>query len=173
MSGSGKTTLTARLVSLGCTYLSDEAALLLRDGTICPVPTALSVKAESVALLSPYFPSLSHLPEHDREDGVSVRYLPPVLDRQNPAPQRPGLTPGLTVVFPRYVPGAATVMRRLEAADALSRLLAECLAIPRRLDLAAAATIVDTVEQASCWELISGNLDEAAGRVMTAAGAEG
>lgn len=161
-SGSGKTLLTARLASLGCRYMSDETVLLLRDGTMQPLATALSVKAGGLALLAPHYPALADLPEHDREDGIAVRYLPP--------PGWQGVAPTSTqpviVVFPRYVPGAATALRPLGAAQALGRLLAECLAIPRRLSAASMGTVVEMVERASCWELVSGDLDSAAEQIV-------
>jgi hypothetical protein len=165
-SGKGKTVLTARLLSLGCEYFSDEAVLLRRDGTVRPIPGALSVKVGGWALLEPHFPGLSGLPEHDREDGVTVRYLPPPA-ASLPPPGR-AASPAL-VVFPRYVPGAAPMLRPVPAPDALGRLLAECLAIPRRLNTEAVAAIVETVERAACWELVSGGLDEAARQVMALA----
>jgi len=161
--GAGKTLLTARLLSLGATYFSDETALLRRDGTMRPIPTALSVKAGGIAALAAAFPGLGALPEHEREDGVMVRYLPPPKSCL-PSPAR-ALRPAL-LVFPRYVPESAVVLRRLTHADALGRLLAECLAIPRRLDVEAVAAIVSMTEQTSCWELIMGDLTEAARQVM-------
>jgi hypothetical protein len=162
-SGSGKTLLTARLLSFGCVYFSDEAVLLRRDGMVRAIPTALSVKAGGIGHLAPHFPELAALPVHDREDGVSVSYLPP------PPASMPSLgraaRPAM-IVFPRYVPGAAPRLRQVPAADALARLLSECLAIPRRLDTDAVAAVVDVVERAGCWELTTGELDAAARQVM-------
>jgi hypothetical protein len=162
-SGNGKTLLTARLVSLGCEYFSDEAVLLRRDGTVRPMPTALSIKAGGVEALAAHFPGSWELPEHDREDGVAVRYLPPPPSSM-PAPGR-AARPEL-LVFPRFVADAPTTLRRLASADALARLLAACLAIPRRLDTESVATIVEAVEHASAWELTTGELDVAAGELM-------
>jgi len=165
-SGNGKTLLAARLLSLGCEYFSDEAVLLRRDGTVRPIQAALSVKTGGLEALEPHFPGLSALPEHDREDGVTVHYLPPPRERLPP----PGRTARpAVVVFPRYEPGAAPRLRPVPPADALGRLLDECLAIPRRLDTEAVATIVETVERASCWELVTGELDAAARQVMALA----
>jgi hypothetical protein len=141
--------------------------LLRRDRTVRPVPAALSVKASGCALLEPHFPGLSALAEHDREDGVAVRYLPPP---RAALPQPGSAARPAIMVFPRHVPGAATMLRSVPAADALARLLAECLAIPRRLDTEAVATIVETVEQAACWELVMGDLDDAARQVMALTG---
>jgi hypothetical protein len=164
-SGGGKTVLTARLLALGCGYFSDETVLPRgHDGAVRPVPTSLSVKAGGVALLAPHYPGLAALPEHIRADGVAVRYLPPpptsLLNGGEYA--RPEL-----IVFPRHVAGAEASLRRIGPAEALGRLLAECIAIPRRLNASAAATIVATVENADCRELVTGDLDASAALLMT------
>jgi hypothetical protein len=162
-SGSGKSLLAARLLSLGAVYFSDETVLLRCNGTVRPVPTALSVKVGGLALLTTHFPELCHLPEHDREDGVTVRYLPP--PRASLPPPERSARPAL-LVFPRHAPGDAVQMRPLRPADALGRLLGECLAIPRRLDTEAVATIIETVERAACFDLVTGDLDIAAGQII-------
>jgi hypothetical protein len=162
-SGSGKSVLAARLLSLGAVYFSDETVLLRRDGTVRPVPTALSVKTGGLALLAAHFPELCDLAEHDREDGVTVRYLPPP-SASLPSPER-AARPTL-VVFPRHVPRGAVQSRPLPPADALGRLLGECLAIPRRLDTEAVATIIETVERAACFDLVTGDLDTAASQII-------
>jgi hypothetical protein len=121
-----------------------------------------------VELLRPYYPGLTALPEHVRADGVAVRYLPPPPDvvPTDGLFARPAL-----IVFPRHVPGAAPVLRRIGPAEALGRLLAECIAIPRRLNAAAATTIVAAVDNADCRELVTGDLDASA--EMLLAWAEG
>ena len=114
-----------------------------------PIPGgALSVKAGGWALLEPHFPGLSASPEHDREDGVTVRSCL----RRGRACRLPGALPGpRRSGFPRDVAGAAPTLRPVPAADALARLLTECLAIPRRLDAELVAAIIETVERAACW----------------------
>jgi hypothetical protein len=158
-SGNGKSTLAGRLLAGGAAYWCDDAVLLRRDGTVPPVRAALSVKAGATAVLATCFPDLPGLPEHEREDGVAVRYLaPPAQSLAGPAaPARP-----VVIVFPRHQPGAAARARRLSAMDALGRLLAECLAVPGKLTGEAVETIVETVERAACWDLVTGDLEEAA-----------
>jgi hypothetical protein len=162
-SGSGKSLLTARLLSLGAQYFSDETVLLRRDGTVRPVPTALSVKTGGLAALAAHFPQLCELPEHDREDGVTVRYLPP--PRASLPPPERAARPAL-VVFPRHASKGAVQMQPLRPADALGRLLGDCLAIPRRLDTEAVTTVIETVERAACFDLVTGDLDTAASQVI-------
>ena len=113
--------------------------------------------------MAAHFPGASELPQHDREDGVAVRYLPPPLSSL-PALGRAACPEFL--VFPRFVPNASTTVRRLSPADALVRLLAECLAIPHRLDTESVATIVEAVERASSWEITTSELDVAVRQLM-------
>jgi hypothetical protein len=81
-----------------------------------------------------------------------------------PAPGR-AARPEL-LIFPHFVPNAPTTLRPLSPADALARLLAECIAIPHRLDNESVATIVEAVEHASSWEVTTGELDVAARQLM-------
>ena len=64
------------------------------------------------------------------------------------------------------VPLIIFTLRRLASADALARLLAACLAIPRRLDTESVATIVEAVERASSWEITTSELDVAVRQLM-------
>jgi hypothetical protein len=163
-SGSGKSLLTARLLALGSEYFGDDAVLLRpSDGAVRPIPIALSIKDEGVEHLSDLFPELPGSAKHDREDGLSVRYLPPPPTSMPPQGRVARID---VIVFPRYEAGAKTSLRTVSAADALSRLLAECLAIPQKLTLQAASTLVETVERAACWELISSDLDDAVASIL-------
>lgn len=163
-SGSGKSLLTARLLALGSEYFGDDAVLLRpSDGAVRPIPIALSIKDEGVEHLSDFFPELPGSAKHDREDGLSVRYLPPPPTSMPPQGRVARID---VIVFPRHEAGAKTSLRTVSAADALSRLLAECLAIPQKLTLQAASTLVETVERAACWELISSDLGDAVASIL-------
>jgi hypothetical protein len=162
--GSGKTSLTLRLVAAGCTYVTDEAVLLARDtGRIRPVPLSFCVKQGSVALLEEHFPGLGTLPEHDREDNIKVRYLPPPASSMPPEDWA-GFA-GL-VVFPRYVEGAPVRLRPLSRVEAFGRLMDDCVAIPERLALQDAAVLAGFMEGLRAYELIGGDLEAAAARIL-------
>ena len=167
-SGSGKSVLTAQLLARGCGYFSDDAVLLRRDGTMRPIPVALTMKTGAPEILAAQFPDLAALPEHDREDGAIVRYLPPPPASLLPPGHaaRPDL-----LIFPRFVPGSPTRLSPITPVDALERLLAECLAIPHRLDAEAVATVVDAVEHATCWDLVTGDPETPGERVIDAVNA--
>ncbi|MGC8476152.1 MAG: PqqD family peptide modification chaperone [Acetobacteraceae bacterium] len=162
--GDGKTLLTARLVAAGAQYFSDEVVLIERSGTaLRPVPISLCVKATGVGLLTPHFPGLPDLPEHDREDGHKVRYLPPpsgALPPEGHAEQ------ARLVVFRRFIPGAAQSLRPLSQAETLGRLMDTCVAIPGRIDRADAATLVGFARGLHGYQLAGGDLDEHAATVL-------
>lgn len=163
-SGSGKTSLTARLVAAGCEYFSDEVVLLERGtGRVRPAPVSLCVKDSGADLLGRYFPGIAELPEHDRQDGLKVRYLPPPADSL-PASDRTEL-PAL-LVFPRFVEGTPVTLRPLSRTEAFGRLLDDCVAIPKPLDLADAAVLMDVMEGLQCFELSGGDLDLAAESIL-------
>lgn len=170
-SGSGKTTLTARLVAAGCEYFSDETVLFERDtDRIHPIPISLCIKETGTDLLERYFPGLSDLPLHDRQDNIKVRYLPPP-PHSLPKEGRSGTAD--LVVFPRYAKGAPTVLQPLSAADAFGRLLEESVAIPKALTLEDAAALVRIIEGTRCFALTSGDLDAAAESILALCGQGG
>lgn len=164
-SGSGKTWLTARLMASGAAYFTDETVLVAKDGTVRPVPTALSFKAGGGSAIDELYPALLQQPIHQREDQVMVRYLPPppaTVARDQPV--RPSLC-----VFPRYVEGAPLSIRPLTPAETLARLIKDCIAVPRALSLACMATLVEMVEGMEAYEMVCGDLDAAAAAIIDAA----
>jgi hypothetical protein len=82
----------------------------------------------------------------------------------SPEAIRPGAVappaPPRVVVFPRYEPGAATAVTRLRPAAALATLAQHSFHLdrdgPRVL-----ATLATMVERSSCFEMVSGDVDEA------------
>lgn len=55
-SGSGKSTLAARLAARGGQYIGDDSVVLLRDGTVRPMPFRPTVKQGSWAVVTEDFP---------------------------------------------------------------------------------------------------------------------
>lgn len=162
-SGKGKTTLTARLVAAGCEYFTDEVVLLERGtGRIRPMPVSFCVKEDGTELLERYYPGLSELPQYDRQDGIQVRYLPPPASS---LPQDRAERAAL-IVFRRYVENAPLRCRPLSPVEAFGRLMEECVAIPKPLDLADAAVLVDFIEGVRCHEMSGGDLDAGAACVL-------
>jgi hypothetical protein len=162
--GSGKSTLAAALLADGFGFLSDEAALLEEPLLeVRPVPLALTLKPGSLPLLEARFPGVAELAAHQREDGRTVRYLPPPAARLAD-PDR--TYPIATLVFPRVA--ARTSLRAISRPDALRRLLSQCLVLPERLDALRVRNLLTWVRGLRCYELATGPLPEALAAVRRA-----
>jgi hypothetical protein len=158
--GSGKTSLTAALIHAGFTYLSDEVALLEEDTLqVLPVPVSLCIKDSAWDLLAPRHPGLHELAIHHRSDGKIVRYLNPPPAALDPEHERS--YPVRWIVFPRYAPALRTELRPVQKADALHRLLKQCLAMPAPLDQRKVASIVRWISSIPCFEMPMSSLDDA------------
>jgi hypothetical protein len=163
--GSGKSTLTAALVHGGFEFFSDEIALL-QDTTlhVFPVPLAICIKDHGIDALAGRFPQARMLPLHRRGDGKRVAYMPP------PAHSRPSSDvprPVRALVFPRFAPGAKTSLDALPRAEALKRLMSQCLVVAQRLDVDRVETLVRWIAKVPCYALEYGSTDGAVG-AMTA-----
>jgi hypothetical protein len=93
---------------------------------------------------------------------AGARFAPATVEPANIRPRRAAIGRGVPTLRHRRRNKRPTPVTRRRT----GRLLRECLAIPGRLDTEALATIVDTVERASCWELVNDNLDPAANAMM-------
>lgn len=117
VAGAGKSTLTAALLHDGWDYLSDDTVPVdAADGRAIALTPPLTVKAGSLAVLSPLYPALPELPEYGRAD-QEVRYLPPPADKACPADRAVA-----AVIFPRYRPGGDPRLIEIPAAQAFTRL---------------------------------------------------
>jgi len=165
--GAGKTTLTAALLRSGFAYFSDEYALLEHpDMRVRPVPLALTVKPGAAAVLAARYPELAKLTAHRREDEQLVRYLPPP-----PLPPASRSQPVGWIVFPHYAPDAETALRPIGKAEALQRLMRECLVLPEALDRPGVEALVRWMREVACLELSMSDLDEAVRLLVELCGA--
>lgn len=157
--GRGKSTLTAKLLRAGGRYFSDEMALFgTTDLHITPLPLPLCVKAEGRAALVEDYPDLATLPLHLRADGRRVAYLPPP-PASLPAPGTSA--PLRAIVFPHFRPGEASRLSPLRKAEALRRLMAECMVKRRPLDLGHMRSLLGLMQQAACYDFSFANSAEA------------
>lgn len=149
--GAGKSTLVAALVDAGLGYLTDEVvALDPATGVVVPYPKYISLG-----------PALAHLVP---DPAVEIRAILGDQRLVSPEAIRPGAVAAAAlprvVVFPRYERGAATAVTRLHPAAALSTLAQHAFHLdhdgPRVL-----ATLATTVERSSCFEMVSGDVNEA------------
>jgi energy-coupling factor transporter ATP-binding protein EcfA2 len=165
-SGRGKTTLASVLNALGMPSIADDVALVsARPPAIGGLPFAFAAKPGSWDALRPWFPAVDELPEFQRPDGRTVKYIEPVRS-SGPA----GAVSA--VVFPRFssvTPLRITQMRKVaallslleEAINASRKLTAEgFIALSRLIDGAAVVSIeYDDVNTAAEW--IKVNLTQA------------
>ena len=166
--GSGKSSLTAALVHHGFRYFSDEVALI-EPATfrVPPMPLATCVKSTGWDVMAPYFPEILLLPVHLRGDAKIVRYVPPPPGRVGRRP-----LPISHIIFPKYDENAATTLVGVERAAALGRLMGECLAMRRRLDITNVQALIDWIGGVSCHDLTFSSLDAATRLVVEATGCE-
>jgi hypothetical protein len=161
--GSGKSSLTAALTHKGFRYFSDEVALI--DAStfhVAPMPFALCIKEPGWDLIGRYFPQLSDVLVHWRQDGKVVRYFPPP-----PGTVQKARAPVSHMVFPRYCEGSRTEMRSIPRSEALGRLMEECLALRQRLNRENVTKLLRWMAGIDCYALTFSSLDEAVEQVSS------
>jgi hypothetical protein len=164
--GSGKSSLTAAMTSRGFRYFSDEVALVeTPDFDVQPMPLAFCAKRSGWDVMARYFPEILDVPTHRRRDGKDVRYLAP-------PPNLVQHTPGRVshIIFPKYDPEAETSLIPVARAEALRRMMDECLALRTRLKFEDVRKVIDTLLRIDCYALTFSSLDEAAELVSDAVG---
>ena len=157
-SGSGKTTLVAGLVRAGCGYLSDEAAVIdPTDLRLHPLPKALTVKKGGRDLLAPLRPSEEDL------GFVEGRWHLHLSDDAERSPV--GACDVDMVIFPQYVPSAATELRSVDPVEVCLRLAKNAMNLRGRANLV--LPVLGRLSEATAgFELIAGDLDAAVAAVM-------
>ena len=156
-SGSGKTSLTAALVIAGFGYLSDEAAAIDPvSRRLFPYAKPLHLKA---GVLDHFEPAVA----------LSREIIVGAWDVQvRPDDLRPGCVAGpchpAFVVVPRYSKGAATDLRQMSYAQAVTELGRNAWNLHlygrRAMEL-----LVELGRKVTAWELVFGDLDNAVAAV--------
>jgi hypothetical protein len=148
--GAGKSTLAAALLHAGLGYLTDEiVAIDPATGVVVPYPKYLSLGA-ALAHLVPERPAVQRSIVGDAQ-----LVAPEVIRAGGVAPAaRPRW-----IVFPRYERDASTTIEPMRAPAALAAIARHAF----HLDdgPAALATLAAAVGESSCFELVSGDVDEA------------
>jgi hypothetical protein len=164
--GSGKSSLTMALVHRGFQYFSDEVALV-EPGTfhVVPMPLAIAIKEAGWELMARYYPGLESLPAHIRNDSKVLRYLPPPVNAVGQAPSAVR-----HIIFPHYQPGVQTKLVPLRRAEALGRLMNQCLRLRGRLDGDNVRAIVAWMRSIDCYELTHSCLESAVDAIVGATG---
>lgn len=119
--GSGKSTLCAGLVSRGWRLLSDELALLsLSAADLTPVPRPISLKNQSIDVISRFAPDVIMGPRcEDTSKGTVAHMKPPV---ESVARAGDHAVPVL-VVLPRYVADSEAILEPLASGQMILQLV--------------------------------------------------
>jgi hypothetical protein len=146
------------LVADGCTYFSDEAAVIDPDsGLLLPFQKAIKLEPASLPVLASRFPDLE---VHSVAQRRRVTYLCPPDDRWPSGPATPKL-----IVFPQYVNGAPTEMAPMPRSVAFERLLAHSFSAGN-LAADGVKQLVRLVQGCACYELPFSDLDDAVKQIM-------
>ena len=160
---SGKTTLVAGLVRAGFGYLTDEAVALDRDTLmIRPYPKPLSLDRGSW----PLFPELEPHVDLATDDYKRAQWQVPAEAIRPGALGSPCRV--RVIAFPRYEPGAETVLEQLGRAEGLVELAANTFGSVGR-SRATFDLLADVVRTASCYRLTFGALEPAVALVSSLA----
>jgi hypothetical protein len=155
-SGSGKTTLAAGLVSRGFDYLSDDAVPLSEpDGEIVPWPLPLSVKAGSIEVLKSRFPDLGNAPVYPTK-GTEARLLVPAAKVWDVTAVKLR-----TLIFPRFIAGAAPKQRRLSQFEAVQNLLSDRVWLGYPITEARVKSFLGGLDDTPAYAITYGALDDA------------
>lgn len=120
-SGSGKSTLCAGLLFSGWRLLSDELAMICpRDGNLVPNPRPVSLKNESIQVISDFAPGVQF--------GSRVKETSKGVVAHFAAPEAAVRLSGLRampawVVMPKYRPGQGALLRPIERSRAFMQLI--------------------------------------------------
>lgn len=156
--GSGKSTLTAALANRGWRLLSDELALVdPATGGLVPLARPISLKNESIDVIRRFAPNAVIGPAATDTAKGTVAHVKPsaesVFRMREPAVPR-------WVVFPKYEPGAETVLSPRPKGNALLH-LADNAFNYTILGVHGFATMSRLIEQSECFDFTYSRLDEA------------
>ena len=160
--GSGKSTLSAALLRADWQYVTDEQVVLQPgDGRLIPHPRPLTLRESSWAMFAGVLgiPTAPSPPPGGGRVEVPPQALGPLYCG--------GPLEASTVVFPRFLGGAAVLERVPSKAETVA-LLAACCFDLERLGAGGVETLVKLADRCGAWRLDFGDLGEAAHRVAEA-----
>lgn len=165
---SGKTTLVAGLLACGLSYFSDEVgALDIQRLELKAYPKPLSVDPGSYGVLERLLETPG--PTFGQRGARQWQVPPNVLQREAVSSRRARLS---KVVFPRYEAGAPTTLTPVARAEALVMLVKNSFNFSDRPGEHLEA-LGKVLEDADCYQLVTGSLPEACRAVLGLFGAGG
>lgn len=156
-SGSGKSTLAAELALSGWRLLSDELALIDRQGFLVPCARPVSLKNQSIDVIRARHPDAVCGPlAHDTHKGRIAHIAAPAASvADNLMRVQPRL-----VLIPKWSADAKTRLQRVGSGDAALRLIDQSFNYPI-LGTEGFRRLCRLVDDAPAWELEYADLDEA------------
>ena len=156
--GSGKSTLCAGLVSRGWRLLSDELALIsLVDGLITPLGRPISLKNESLKVITEFVPGVvMNQVTHETSKGsvshmkVSAEHVKRLGERARPR----------WVVFPKYVPQANAELSPRSKANSMLELGGNSFNYTVH-GLTGFEVLSDVITASDCYDFRYSDLEEA------------
>ncbi len=152
----GKTTLTLALVREGYGFMSDEFAVLDRQGILHPYPRSLSVRGDTLRL----FPELNRRRMEFPMISNPVDSLYSV-DPWSTFPVKPGRPCAVRyVIFPTYEPSADPAIRAISRMEAVRRLVGtrNFISLGRADKQYALDFLLSVLLEAECFDLTTGDL---------------
>lgn len=157
ISGSGKSTLTTGLLARGWRYLCDEFALIDSDTLILhPFPRAICIKQPGFPVLESLGIKLKGARHYHKGTKGNVSFVSASAFGAHTV-ARP--CPIRYVVFPKYARGRSPVLVPISRAEAAFALHAVCFNLFECRG-AGSDVLANAVRGASCYRLISGDLQE-------------
>ena len=158
--GSGKSTLTAALSMRDFRLLSDEfGAVSLSDGAILPVLRPVSLKNQSIEVIRAFAQNATIGPVFPRTRKGRVAHLAPPAD--SVAKRRVAARPAL-IVFPRFIPGARSMLDAMPKTQAFAKLAANSFNY-EILGPEAFEAMADLIQSCDCYRLGYSDLTDAIG----------
>nr|WP_319566627.1 PqqD family peptide modification chaperone [uncultured Rhodoferax sp.] len=156
LSGAGKSTLAAYLASRGWRYYGDDVIGLNADGTVAPLPCALSLKEGSWQVLRARHPVLDALAAI-HYGGKTARYLPLPTDKLD-ATEHQTLA---AWVFPCYQARSTTRLETMTVIESLQALINNGMALDEHIDVPGIRTLLRLLSDLPRYSLVYSSLDEA------------
>lgn len=156
-SGAGKSTLAAGLLARGGKYLCDEFALIHTDRReLEAYPRAICVKQQSFPVVESLGLSLVGRPVYSKGFKGLVRFIDPLSVRRDAIGSscRPDF-----ILFPKYAAGAQPELHEMPRAEAALELHRVCFNL-FRCGRRGVEMIADTVRNARCYRLTTGDIHE-------------
>lgn len=156
--GYGKSTLCAALTYRGWRLLTDELTLIsLETGAVIPLARPISLKNESIQVMSAFAPQAVFGPESPGTIKGTIAHMRPPSDSVLRANE--SALPGW-VVFPQFKPGGAAESRQLPKAQAFMRVAESSVNYPI-LGAQGFELLSNVIDMTDCWEFIYGDLNAA------------